>query len=143
MYSREYLIGVQLFNRGDWFESHEAWEDVWNETAGREKDFYQGLIQLAVGLCHYFNGNVRGAQKLYDRSLSYLEPFRPRWQGLDLERLFEASAECFAPVIGADPESWISMGDESRAPQLLLDPPPAEWPNVEQWRSHAIEDDPQ
>jgi predicted metal-dependent hydrolase len=49
-YDPRYLAGVVLFNRGDFFEAHEAWEDVWVDCAGEERVFYQGLIQAAVGL---------------------------------------------------------------------------------------------
>ena len=33
-YDPRYLAGIVLFNRGDYFEAHEVWEDLWMETAG-------------------------------------------------------------------------------------------------------------
>ena len=59
-YDPRYLAGIVLFNRGDYFEAHEVWEALWMETFGEEKRFYQALIQAAVGLCHFCNGNLRG-----------------------------------------------------------------------------------
>ena len=47
MYDPRYLAGVVLFNRGDFFEAHEAWEALWMDTAGEEKKFIQGLIPSA------------------------------------------------------------------------------------------------
>src|SRR6266404_7370062 len=64
-YDPRYLAGIVLFNRGDFFEAHEVWESLWMDTAGEEKRFYQALIQAAVGLLHFCNGNIRGAVKLY------------------------------------------------------------------------------
>src|SRR5271165_2510542 len=54
-YDPRYLAGIVLFNRHDFFEAHEVWEDLWMDTALPEKRFYQGLIQAAVGLCHFAN----------------------------------------------------------------------------------------
>jgi len=44
-----YRRGIQLFNREEFYDAHEVWEDVWREAEGREKKFLQGLIQVAVG----------------------------------------------------------------------------------------------
>ncbi|MFQ5912671.1 MAG: DUF309 domain-containing protein [Nitrospinota bacterium] len=41
--------GVALFNAREYWESHEAWEDVWREGNPTERFFYQGLIQVAAG----------------------------------------------------------------------------------------------
>lgn len=128
-YPKDYLIGVRLFQRGDWFESHEAWERVWNETAGRERFFYQGLIQLAVALCHFHNGNTRGAARLHVSASNYLREFRPRHAGLDLEQLLVQMDKCFAPAHDADPEEWRTM-PVGTAPDLKLDPPPETWPEI-------------
>ncbi len=58
-YDARYLGGVRFFNEGDFFEAHEVWEDLWLNTAGPERRFYQGLIQAAVALYHFGNGNLR------------------------------------------------------------------------------------
>lgn len=50
--SPAYLYGCDLFNRGYWWEAHEAWESIW-QLAGRkspERAALQGLIQIAN--CH-------------------------------------------------------------------------------------------
>jgi hypothetical protein len=62
---RRFLIGVEKFNAGDWFEAHDDWEEVWRRSSGRRAEMLKSLIQLAVGLCHHFNGNLLGARKLY------------------------------------------------------------------------------
>ena len=38
---------------------------MWTEYRGDSRKFYQGLIQAAVALHHFGNGNIRGAKKLY------------------------------------------------------------------------------
>ena len=84
-YSPLYLRGIELFNQCEFFESHESWEELWQEDFGPSRKFYQGLIQAAVALHHFCNGNIRGAKKVYYGSCSYLEAYRPKHLGLDLD----------------------------------------------------------
>ena len=48
-FDRRAQQGVELFNDREYWESHEAWEDVWREGNETERLFYQGLIQVAAG----------------------------------------------------------------------------------------------
>ena len=63
-YDPHYLAGIEFFNQCDFFEAHEAWEELWTEYQGPSREFYQGLIQVAVCLHHFGNENIRGARKL-------------------------------------------------------------------------------
>ncbi len=54
-----YLGGIQHFNACYFYEAHEVWEALWTEYRGPARLFYQGLIQAAVGLHHFGNGNIR------------------------------------------------------------------------------------
>src|SRR5579872_207942 len=100
-YDPRYLAGVLLFNAQDYFEAHEVWEDLWSESHGDERRFYQGLIQAAVGLCHFGNGNLRGAAKLYRSSRDYMLRFGSPYLGLDQEAFWRRMDECFAAVPAA------------------------------------------
>jgi predicted metal-dependent hydrolase len=44
--------GRSAFNREQYFEAHELWEEAWKELAGDDRTFVQGLIQIAAGLHH-------------------------------------------------------------------------------------------
>jgi predicted metal-dependent hydrolase len=124
-----YLAGIVLFNRGDFFEAHEVWEALWMETAGTDKRFYQGLIQAAVGLCHFCNGNVRGAVKLYHSSRDYMSRYGDRHLGLDIAAFWQAMQTCFAELLAsADPDRRIQLQEEL-IPTIALDPPPESWPD--------------
>jgi predicted metal-dependent hydrolase len=128
-YDPRYLAGVLLFNRGDFFEAHEAWELLWMDSAGPERRFYQGLIQAAVGLCHFINGNVRGAVKLYRSSMDYLAPYGSPYLGLDLEAFRRQVASCFAELLAAaEPNRSVQLREEL-LPTIQLEPPPTSWPD--------------
>lgn len=51
-YPREYLGGIDLFNEGKFWESHEEWEKIWAKSSGTDRLFYQALIQSAAALVH-------------------------------------------------------------------------------------------
>lgn len=50
--SAEFLWGVDLFNRGFYWEAHEAWESLWVHARPKSESHYglQGLIQVAAAM---------------------------------------------------------------------------------------------
>ena len=56
--------GLNEYEKGDYFEAHEAWEDLWSDYNFRDRKFIQGLIQLSVSFVHISNGNMIGARNL-------------------------------------------------------------------------------
>ena len=82
-----YEIGIKLFNREDFFKAHEVWEELWHETQGANRDFFQGLIQVASAMHHLQIGNMRGARILYGSGMDLLAPYGSRYLGLDLDHL--------------------------------------------------------
>ena len=97
-YDPLYVEGIEKFNACDYYESHEIWEELWTEYRGTSRTFYQGLIQAAVALYHFGNGNIRGARKLHRSVHGYLEPFAPRHLGLDVTAFLAAFDACLAEV---------------------------------------------
>jgi hypothetical protein len=94
-----YLEGIRLFNECDFFEAHDVWEELWSEYQGPSRRFFQGLIQTAVCLHHFGNGNTRGARKLYHSSRAYLADYRPVHLGLDLDKLFVELEACCREIL--------------------------------------------
>jgi predicted metal-dependent hydrolase len=129
-YDARYLAGIVLFNRGDFFEAHEVWESLWME-ARPEKKFYQGLIQAAVALCHFCNGNMRGAAKLFKSGRDYMQRFESPLLGLDHTDFWQKMERCFADVlIQGDPVTRVPVPEEL-IPTIELNPAPGAWPDPE------------
>lgn len=140
MHDPRYLAGIVLFNRGDFFEAHEVWESLWMETHGPEKPFVQGLIQAAVGLCHFCNGNVRGAAKLYRSSRDYMARFEPVFWDLDVAKFWADMHACFAELLdAAEPDRSITPREEL-IPEIDLTPAPESWPDPEPFLDEAAHD---
>src|SRR5712692_5616742 len=119
-YDPRYLAGIVLFNRGDFFEAHEVWESLWMDTAGSDRAFYQGLIQAAVGLCHFCNGNVRGAVKLYHSSRDYLRRYGSAHLGMNLDDLAGQMDRCFAELLAVAEPAWGTPIREELIPEIAL-----------------------
>lgn len=121
-YDPRYLKGIEYFNECEFFEAHEAWEDVWQEYQGPSRRFYQGLIQVAVCLHHFGNGNVRGAKKLYHSSRGYLEDYCPQHLGLNVEKLLAELQVCCADILSSEDEIPQVEIVVDRIPEIHLDP---------------------
>ncbi len=56
--------GVNAFNKRQFYDAHEYWEDIWLNFKMEDAKCIQGLIQLAVSFFHYHNGNPKGAKSM-------------------------------------------------------------------------------
>jgi len=65
----------RLLDAGMPFHAHEVLEGVWKAAPERERDLWQGLAQLAVGLTHHLRGRPRGADVLLERGRSRIAPW--------------------------------------------------------------------
>jgi uncharacterized protein len=60
-------LADQLLRDGRPFHAHEVLEAAWKSGPADERDLWQGLAQIAVGLTHARRGNARGAVALLSR----------------------------------------------------------------------------
>jgi uncharacterized protein len=129
-YDPLYLQGIAYFNACEFFEAHEVWEDLWKSYSGELRLFYKGLIQAAVALHHFGNGNIRGARKVYGSSRGYLAEYRPTCEGLDVEKFLSEFDACFAQVAASDEQFPNIELNPELIPEIWLNPP-VELPPVE------------
>ena len=63
------LVEAQrLLDAGRPFHAHEVLEGSWKAAPDPERELWQGLAQLCVGLTHLARGNARGARALLQRA---------------------------------------------------------------------------
>jgi predicted metal-dependent hydrolase len=98
--------GRAAFNRGEFYEAHEHWEDVWNEIDDPERTWVQGLIQVATGL-HKVSGDKRGpARTLLEKALSKLIDAPADFGGFDVAAMKREAAQALAVLVeGRLPEA--------------------------------------
>lgn len=76
--------GAACYQRGEWFEAHERWEDAWRESTGADRRVIQALIQVAAALLHLEEGRPRPAATLLRRALAKLDDAPPELDGVDV-----------------------------------------------------------
>src|SRR5215510_6772162 len=101
----QYLRGIELFNAGEFFASHEALEEIWLKSEGAERELLHALIQSAAALLHLQRGNLKGASSVYRRAQRKLEALPPVVMELDtrgfareLEDFFASQPDPAAPL---------------------------------------------
>ena len=109
--------GIAEFNAGLFFECHDTLEEMWAGVRGPSRDFFQGLIQVAVAYYHLDNGNAAGAESIMRRALKRLERYPPRYCGFDvdaqraeLSRWLERFASGDPAATAADRPRWVFEG---------------------------------
>lgn len=85
-----FRAGARLFNAGEFHAAHDAWEDVWRPNRDPERDFFRGLINLAVAFDKARLGNPRGVARLARRARHLLSPFEPVHRAVDVAGLRRA-----------------------------------------------------
>lgn len=68
-------LARSLVKEGRPFAAHEVMEARWKAGPVEERDLWQGLAQLCVGLTHAARGNSVGANRLIDRGAGRLAAY--------------------------------------------------------------------
>jgi hypothetical protein len=77
-----------LLAQGRAFSAHEVFEASWKAAPPEERDLWQGLAQVCVGLTHLQRGNATGARTLLLRAAMRLEGRAPAY-GVDVPQVRE------------------------------------------------------
>ncbi len=101
----DFAGGVTLFNRGEYWESHEAWEYIWKRHSEPTRVFFQALIQLAAAYHQLDRGIHHGVIKHFRNSETKLRPFPTRFLGVDLQPIKQALSA------GVEETTRLGQGD--------------------------------
>jgi predicted metal-dependent hydrolase len=118
---RAYLWGVDLCNRGYYWEAHEAWEGVWRGHDRSETPalFLQGLIKLAAAGVKVREGVSLGVASLAGGAASHFREVRGRRDGGEsYGGLKVAELESVADRLGQDPGGLSA--DTDAGPRVVI-----------------------
>ncbi|HEY2778536.1 MAG TPA: DUF309 domain-containing protein [Gaiellaceae bacterium] len=88
-----FKAGLDHIRAGRYFEAHEELEIAWRAAPAGERDFYQGLVHVAVAWYQAGRGNRVGTERQLDKALRRLEPYEPAHRGVDVAALRRQLAE--------------------------------------------------
>src|SRR5919206_5244388 len=87
--SDPYKEGIDLIRDGRFFDAHEALELAWRAAPEEERDFYQGLVHVAVAWYQAGRGNRVGCERQLEKAARRLGPYAPRHEGVDVASVLE------------------------------------------------------
>jgi predicted metal-dependent hydrolase len=85
------------------FHAHEVLEALWKTQPKGERDLWQGLAQIAVGLTHAMRGNTVGATTLLRRGAGRVANYSGDSHGIDIVGVLRW-AEALADAPSAEPQ---------------------------------------
>jgi uncharacterized protein len=102
-----YREGLELLRRGEWFAAHEELELAWRAAEPAERDFFQGLVHVAVAWYQAGRGRPIGCERQLEKATRRLTPYAPLHRGLDvadlLAQLETAAAQVEKGSLALDP----------------------------------------
>ncbi len=78
------IAGIEQFNKANYFQAHEYFEQAWLEDVSPGRDLYRLLVQVAVVCYQIRRGNYTGARKMFFRIRQWLTPLPNRCRGIDV-----------------------------------------------------------
>ena len=84
-------LARQLLEQGRPFFAHDVLEARWKAAPPQERDLWQGLAQVCVGLTHLQRGNPVGGQRLLLRGAGRLTEYAGPSYGVDVDAVVQAA----------------------------------------------------
>jgi predicted metal-dependent hydrolase len=95
--------GLRLYDAGEFFTAHEAWESVWLVLPEPEKTFLQGLIQVTAAFHHLQRDNPLGTALLLQAALRRLERYPESFGGISVTLLCSDIRERLQEIEAGEP----------------------------------------
>jgi uncharacterized protein len=79
-----YKLGLDHLRRGRFYEAHEELELVWRAASSAERDFYQGLVHVAVAWYQAGRGRPVATARQLEKAARRLGRYAPSHRGVDV-----------------------------------------------------------
>ena len=77
--------GLEAIRQGRYFEAHEELEEAWRAASADERDFFQGLVHVAVAWYQAGRGRPIATASQLEKAARRLGPFAPSHRGVDVD----------------------------------------------------------
>ena len=85
--------GIFYFNNERFWECHEAFEGVWKQCFGREKELVQGIILIAVAFAHAQEDELSIGVGMLSRALEKLGTSPAMYHSIDVDMIRNKAVE--------------------------------------------------
>jgi predicted metal-dependent hydrolase len=96
--------GLEEIRAERYFEAHEELEDAWRAAPTEERDFFQGLVHVAVAWYQAGRGRPVATGRQLEKAARRLRPFAPAHRGVDVDALLAQVKAAQARVAGGSLE---------------------------------------
>jgi predicted metal-dependent hydrolase len=107
-----YKRGLEEIRAGRYFEAHEELEEAWRAAAADERDFFQGLVHVAVAWYQAGRGRPVATGRQLEKAARRLAPVAPSHRGVDVDAVLAqveaAQARVAAGSLDLDPPQLTS-----------------------------------
>lgn len=79
-----FKAGLEAIRHARYFEAHEELELAWRAAPPEERDFYQGLVHVAVAWYQAGRGRPVATASQLEKAARRLGPFAPEHRGVDV-----------------------------------------------------------
>ncbi|NEQ53762.1 MAG: DUF309 domain-containing protein [Leptolyngbya sp. SIO3F4] len=100
----EFWVGIEQFNRGEYYACHNTMEVIWMNAQIINKGLYQGILQIAVGLYHLTNFNWQGAAILLGEGINRLNAYEDNYGGIDIAQLTQQAIDWLTALQETGPD---------------------------------------
>ena len=81
------LIGIRLFNQGEYYKCHDALEEAWRQETSPIRELYRSILQVGIAYFQIERGNYRGGMKMLLRVRQWLDPLPAHCRGVNIDQL--------------------------------------------------------
>jgi predicted metal-dependent hydrolase len=99
-----YKRGLEAIRARRFFEAHEELEEAWRAAPREERDFFQGLVHVAVAWYQAGRGRPVATERQLEKAARRLRPFAPAHRGVDVDALLAQVESARARVVGGSLE---------------------------------------
>ena len=77
--------GLEEIRAGRYFKAHEELEEAWRAAPAEERDFFQGLVHVAVAWYQAGRHRPIATGRQLEKAARRLAPFAPAYRGVDVD----------------------------------------------------------
>jgi uncharacterized protein len=92
--------GLEAIRAGSYFVAHEDLEEAWRSAPSGERDFFQGLVHVAVAWYQAGRGRPVATARQLEKAARRLAPFAPAHRGVDVAHVLAQVENARACVAG-------------------------------------------
>jgi predicted metal-dependent hydrolase len=92
--------GLEEIRAGHYFEAHEELESAWRAAPDEERDFFQGLVHVAVAWYQAGRGRPVATASQLEKAARRLGPYAPAYRGVDVAHVLAQVEAARARVAG-------------------------------------------